>query len=746
MKKLLTLITILLAVRVCVAQERLQFRLRTDVPVMASDGELASPWSGGLNTPQFSTIDLNKDGQQDLFAFDRMLRKVYTWLAVQESGTWSYKYVPEYEVFFPADLDAWVLLRDYNCDGLKDIFTSSPLGIRVFKQEAAAQGQLKFTESKSFLTYNTNEVNLQMNAADVPSIVDMDGDGDLDVLIAEFSAGYNLEYYRNVQAEDGLECGSLTFVKASNWWGGITECEGCNNFRFGTTCSDMGNGRVAAPLHSGHDGSSILLLDLNADGDKDLIMGGVQCENLVLMENHGDRNTALMTGFEQGFPAEKPATFNYFPSAYYEDVTFDGVPDMLVAPSVTQDLLNINLEQSVWLYENKGMENQPDFQFVQDDFLQSQMIDVGESAYPAFADLNGDGLLDMLVGNEVTFRDGLYSASISYYQNTGTATAPAFTLVTDDYLNLSQRQLRSLKPAFADINADGALDLVLTYRGQSAGTNQIYYIPNQVAANQPAAFDFSAAQTLLKVTDGDTPAFFDADQDGDLDMVLGKANGTLQFYRNAGSATQPKYELVKNNVGGINSSYDLQNIYPVVVDVDGDNQPDLLTVDDSGKLRIYRDFSKNLDDNFTAEGEDVLENTLTNQLQTTRFGRGLSIAVAPLGGQNKLYAVVGARGGGLYLLEQVAGYVENSGEENQKPGLVVFPNPADKNIRESICVEADALVRLDVYGVTGRKIYSTGEQYVSNYNIPLHHFAAGLYMLRATSQAGEHTTVKFIVR
>lgn len=746
MNKIFTLFTILFALQVCVAQEPLQFRLHTDVPVTTSNGELKSPWNGGLNTPQFSTIDLNKDGQQDLFAYDRMLRKVYTWLAVQENGTWSYKYAPEYEAFFPVDLEAWVLLRDYNCDGLKDIFTSSPLGIRVFLQEAAAQEQLNFTESKSFLTYNNNNVNLQMNAADIPSIVDMDGDGDLDVLIAEFSAGYNLEYYRNVQAEEGLECGSLTYVKASNWWGGITECEGCNNFRFGTICPDMSNGRIAAPLHSGHDGSSILLLDLDADGDKDLVMGGVQCENLVFMENHGDQHTALMTGFEPAFPVEKPATFNMFPSAYYEDVTFDGMPDILVAPSATQDLLNINLAQSVWLYENRGVENQPDFQFLQDDFLQNQMIDVGEGAYPAFADLNGDGLLDMLVGNEVAYRGGLYSASISYYQNTGTVTAPAFILVTEDYLNLSQRQLRSLKPAFADVNADGALDLVLTYRGQSVGTNQIYYIPNNAAANQAAAFEFSAIQALLKVTDGDAPAFFDADGDGDLDIVLGKSNGTLQFYRNTGSSSQPSYELAKNNLGGIALSYDLQNVYPAVVDIDGDDKPDLLTVDDSGKLRIYRGFSDNLDANFTAEGEEVLENKLINQLQSTLFGRGLSIAVAPLGGENKFYAVVGTRGGGLYLLEQTAGYVEHSGEETQKPKLIVYPNPAEKNTRESIGVEADAMVRVEVYDVTGRKVYSTGEKFSRNYYIPLHYFAAGLYMLRATTQSGQHTTVKTIVR
>ena len=178
-------------------------------------------------------------------------------------------------------------------------------------------------------------------------------------------------------------------------------------------------------------------------------MGSVMCSNLVLMENQGTAERAVMTGFAPAFPATIPASFPVFPAAYYEDVTFDGVPDLLVAPQATHDLENINFEASTWLYRNQGAIDQPDFAFVQDNFLQGQMIDIGEGAFPAFADMDADGDLDMLIGNAVAYRNGHYSASLHYYRNTGTAIAPAFELVTNDYLGLQDKQFLNIKPAFA---------------------------------------------------------------------------------------------------------------------------------------------------------------------------------------------------------------------------------------------------------------------------------------------------------
>ncbi|MHC2991472.1 hypothetical protein OB13_07690 [Pontibacter sp. HJ8] len=741
MRYVISILLLLTAIPVAWAQEPLRFRQLTDVSVVTPTRPFLNPWSGGLNTPQFSTIDLNKDGREDMFIFDRLLRKVFTYLAVQREGQWQYQYAPAYEAMFPEELEHWVLLRDYNCDGLKDIFTSTALGIQVYRQEATNDAFPKFVLAEDALFYRSrnsnNKINMQMNNADIPAIVDMDGDGDLDILISEFSGGYHLEYYQNMRVEEGQPCGTLNFALGSDWWGQITECHGCNNFGFGIQC------RMAGPLHSGHDGSALLTLDLDGDGDKELLMGSVACEDLVMMENVGSTAVARMESFEPAFPlGTKAASFRLFPAAYSEDVTFDGIPDLLVAPNSNENEGDLELQQSVWLYRNTGTTNQPDFEFVQDDFLQQQMIDLGEGAYPAFADLNGDGKLDLLVGNNRSSRgDGRYEATLSYYRNVGTNTEPAYFLVTDDYLNLSFQGMQALKPAFADINRDGMPDLVLTYKLEQAGTNRVSYVRNTAAAGQAYTFDKANLQVLLNLADGDAPSLFDVSGDGYLDMLVGKASGALDYYRNTGNNT---FVLEKQELGGIGFDFLRRNLYPAVEDLDGNGKPDLLTVDDSGQLQVYPDFLDKLNGDFTAAAE-LLENELTGKVHATKLGRGLSLAVAALGGPNKLYLTIGSQGGGLYLLEQTAGNAAAPGEEPGGLALQVYPNPVAGQ-QQPVQVRAAEPVAVELYDMIGRKVLDAGADFNRNHQLSLGYLKAGVYLLRATSRTGQQQTTKLVIQ
>ncbi|WP_164891156.1 T9SS type A sorting domain-containing protein [Botryobacter ruber] len=743
----------------CQAQTPIQFRLRHDIPVTTSAGTLAAPWSGGLNAPQFSTIDLNQDGQDDLFIFDRMARKVFTYLAVQENGAWRYQYAPQYEVLFPAELEAWVLLRDFNCDGLKDIFTSSPLGIKVYRQVPGNQVAFELAEEALFYRGRSgNNSNMQMLATDIPAIVDMDGDGDLDILLQEFSPGERLEYYKNLRVEENLPCQILKFVQETNWWGGITECEACEQLNERVVCQDCNYylfneqcppsllmQRLAAPLHTSHEGSALLAIDLDGDGDKDLLVGNVGCSNLIKMENQGTRTNAVMTGFDATFPSgTTPAAIGRFPAAYYEDVTFDGIPDLLVSSNNTLNEDNDQLQRNVWLYRNKGTAEQPVFEFVQEDFLQGHMLDFGEGAYPAFADIDGDGKLDMLAGNYAAVVNGKHTSSLSYFRNTGTATAPAFTLATADFLGLAANEFLHIKPVFADINHDGAADLVLTYRLKQNNTTRISYIPNTAAKGQPMQLDFASQQLLLNTTDGDAPCFTDADGDGKLDMLLGKAGGALAYYRNTGSAQAPAFTPVTNSFGGIAFDFRQRNLYPATADLDGNGDPDLLTVDETGTLKVYRNFTDNLTGKFIPETM-LLENPLLEEAQQTRFGRGLGITVAGLGGgPGNLYVVVGSQAGGLYLLEQTSG---NNYNPTEQAGLQleVYPNPAGSTLQGLVKVRASEPVAITIYDTIGRAVYLAPDTYNRNHTISLKGFNAGVYLVRATSSNGQHETIKLVV-
>src|SRR5262245_49641511 len=100
------------------SQAQFTYVLDHEIPVQDESGNVLSmAWVGGLNASQYNTMDLNDDGKEDLVLFDRMADKVLTFL--NQDNT--YHYAPAYESFFPTEITNWLLLRDHNCDGKKDI-------------------------------------------------------------------------------------------------------------------------------------------------------------------------------------------------------------------------------------------------------------------------------------------------------------------------------------------------------------------------------------------------------------------------------------------------------------------------------------------------------------------------------------------------------------------------------------------------------------------------------------------------
>ena len=122
-----------------IAQPDYYFVRKDTIVVKNNTDTLNLAWAGGNNYAQFSNIDLNFDGAQDLFLFDRTGNKVLTYLHVNQVNSAVYKYAPEYENKFPSGMMNWCLLKDYNCDGKQDIFTYTPGGIKVYTNTSTQQ-------------------------------------------------------------------------------------------------------------------------------------------------------------------------------------------------------------------------------------------------------------------------------------------------------------------------------------------------------------------------------------------------------------------------------------------------------------------------------------------------------------------------------------------------------------------------------------------------------------------------------
>ncbi|MBF9221960.1 T9SS type A sorting domain-containing protein [Hymenobacter ruricola] len=752
---------------------RFGFEYRAAAKVVHGTDTLANAWAGGLNSPQFSTIDLDNDGQQDLYAFDHETSRSYTFLNVAAPGTPAdrrWLYAPQYESIFPDSLRGWVLLRDYDCDGRPDIFTFYQGGNIVVLRNVLVNGQVQFQVASRQLRYSgpfSGTANLQIGGYNLPAIQDVNGDGKLDIMTYDFINSIFIEQYINTSP--GTCGGALTFEQTATNWGGIrAACASCAAYQFNNQTCFTAN----KTTHTG--GHSLLLIDLDGDGDQDLLDGRDNCPELARLLNQGTTAAPLLTqaGISASFPsAAAPARVPVFPSGYSFDANFDGRPDLVVAPNMvsnTSDL--VSMRNHIQLFTNSAASGAPAYAFQPNGFLQNTMIDVSEGAAPAFGDIDGDGLTDLLVANHADRVNGAYRATIAYYRNVGTRTRPVFKLITDDYLGFSARQLLGIKPALVDLNRDGALDLA--FASWDRATNVIAYVLNTAPAGAPVAFNQAASvifqpqgpatstkPTNPAPTDGvlpyereDTPYFTDVDNDGFVDMLIGTNEArepgmALRYFRNRGRGPlDSAFVLVDNDFGHIRTADGSrpENLAPTVADFDGDGLPDLLTADATGYLRFFSNYRTQV--GIFLERTDLLYNTRTNAYEPTRLGLDsyafYGLAAADLNADGAPELLVGTQSGGLLSFATRNRTITATRTEAAAAlALSVYPNPATA----TATVETARPTRLTLLDLTGR-VVRTLDEAQRRHALNLSGLAAGVYLVRAVGPDGATAVQRLAVQ
>lgn len=693
---------------------RAQFTYVLDkaVPLTDENQELLSaPWSGGLNAAQYNTMDLNHDNEDDLVIFDRMAQKIITYLNVNNT----YQYAPEYEALFPEELLNWVLLRDYNCDGRKDLFTGDLFGIRVFTNMSDDQ-TLQWEHFRFYVSPTSSSdallsqglsglVNVQLQFDDLPSISDVDGDGDLDIFCMKFGTAGTFELHKNLSVETYGTCDSLKFKLATQAWGNVRECH-CGEMSFnGEPCTTSGRTE-----HAG--GKSLLALDINGDANMDLLLSEGECASLWSLPNEGDIDNPVIQQFFP-FPATTPAHFPVYPAPYFEDVDFDGVKDLMVSPNIFSQEPGqfINLKESNWFYKNTGTTEQPEFVLTKKNFLQETMLDVGDNAIPAFADFDADGDYDLFISNNSL------PATIRLYENTGTAVSPEFTFYDDDFAGLSTYLFRNLKIQFIDVNEDGKADLVFTATSSQTASNSLYYIANKTRTGLdftsqplvPIPFSVSATENLL---------FTHVDNDAKPDILKGKSNGALEFWKNTGALN---FALGTAQYLGIGASVMETNLAAAAGDLNADGKTDLILTDQTGKLRIISNY-KSAADSETAM-LDVVLNEQTGDYYSPNLGGRIWPTIINLYGTSKPAIVVGSILGGVRMLKN------NATTEDEKVIIQVYPNPQRRADHVNILV--NRVATLQVYAANGQEVPLPMALIPNQINqMPLGSIAAGIYVLR----------------
>jgi hypothetical protein len=323
----------------------------------------------------------------------------------------------------------------------------------------------------------------------------------------------------------------------------------------------------------------IKIADMNGDGISEIVTSEA-----------GYGSSAYLAIFTTSFDDEgmisidQHIEFNFGTGVYSEphdiaigDVNGDGLLDVVVSEKGN---VNDDFEAHTCVFINAS-QNQS--------FAFDSPITIDGEGYEAFVqlqDINGDGKLDILTTRETWNQVGVYL-------NTSDGNSVSFEnkIIISNVLAFG-------RPDFADLNGDGMIDMVTTSYDSNNNSRDVFvYLNNSTDGN----IEFNLEVTILSggepadwPTDYNwsaySPTLVDVDGDGRLDIIVANGNcfgcspSGISILKNISTDSQLGFEYEVNDF-----YYYESNTWPTrinISDINGDGKPDILTTDWQGGLSI----------------------------------------------------------------------------------------------------------------------------------------------------------------
>jgi hypothetical protein len=585
------------------------------------------PFTGGMNRPVQQLVDIDGDGDPDLFVQEYQANRL---IFFRNTGTpLTHQLEWETDHFENLEVGSWFKFADVDNDGDFDLFAERPVGvIRYFRNDGSPTSPNFVMAVDSLKDIAGNSIFI--DGFSVPEWADIDCDTNLDLFIGNILDG-SITFYRHVGLDPD---GNPRFEFVTNTFQGLKIMTG-------------GAEALPSPVPGNHSqlhgANSLTFVDIDNDQDNDLFWGDFFWNSLIYLPNSGtcqnpNFDTTLMI---MNYPFGNPIYSGGFNVPRFADIDADGDFDMFVGVLGGSISFILDRAENLYFYENVGSNTQPDFTLRTKQFVNS--IDIGQNTIPTLVDIDDDGDLDLFLSNQEDLAAPQHANSrLHFFENTGTATTPYFQLLNTHYLNYDKLFDLNYAPAFADIDNDNDKDLLL---GKWDG--KLTFYRNDGNSGSPDFVRINENYAGIYIGSYSTPTFVDIDDDGDFDLFIGEftqprdTTGRINFYRNNGSNSSPIFELVTKTYFGIDPGVG-EFLYPFFADIDRDLDYDLFIGSETKGILMYRNDGTPQSANFVPDASFQLP----LQLHT-------SPNLADIDNDGDLDIFSGSKGGGIIFYENL---------------------------------------------------------------------------------------------
>ena len=536
-------------------------------------------FAAGNNPTSVAVADLNGDGKPDIIVANGIFNTVSVLLNTTVQGFATMASFTAQQSFATGSNASSVAVGDLNGDGKPDVIVANSNDNTVsvlFNNTAPGAATLAFAVQQTFATGT---------APDSVRAADVNGDGEPDLIVANFSDG-TISVLLSTTAP-GATIASFTAKQTFATGNGPKEVAAVDlngDGRPDLIVANSSDGTVSVLLDTTAAGAAtasfttqqtfatgsgpraVTAADLNGDGKPDLIVANANDKTVSVLFN----TTAPTTKFDgNSFAAQQTFGVGNQPfSVTAADLNGGGMPDLIVAnqkDSTVSVLPNITAPGAA----------APSFSF-------PETFATGHSpASVTAADINGDGRRDLIVANQ-------NDNTVSVLLNTTVAgNAPSFSTQQTFAVGSGPRTVTT-----ADINGDGKPEIIVT--NQNGNTVSVLF--NKTSPGATVA-SFATQQTF---TTGNSPsglAVANIIGDGRPDLVVANQtdNTVSVLLNNTAPGGTPNFFPQQTFATGNNP------LAVTVADINGDGRPDLIVT------------------NLNAKTVSVLLNTTTPGVTTASF-------------------------------------------------------------------------------------------------------------------------------